>query len=308
MYLAQPAGSVDLAPYAWLTWGADAPRRPPAPRFAAGAGESDLAVLSRQGRSFRLAGRLLGQQTLERAASLYAVCRAVDDLADEAPDPAAAGEALREIRDDLAGSGRGVPLGSRFRDLGVDRQAATLLVETMLSDLGPVRIETEAALLGYAHGAAGTVGLMMCDVLGVTDPAARQRAIDLGIAMQLTNIARDVREDALRDRIYLPRDWLPDTLSPPTLPAHEAAVFQAVRRLLALADRYYRSGELGYPALPGRAALAIPVAAGLYRHIGRLVLRAGPAYLRGPRLVVGPFTRAALVAACICRHWPSRQR
>jgi phytoene synthase len=301
MYLAEQIDDVPFAPYAWLTWAAEAARgRPAAPAQQGVQTDSgDLAVLSRHGRSFRLAGRLLGPESFARAAALYATCRTIDDLADEAPDRAAAAIALRAISDDLAGSGPVTGLGSRFRSLGVDRQAAGSLVDTMLSDLGPVRIEDEAGLLRYAHGAAGTVGLMMCDVLGVTDPAARRHAIDLGIAMQLTNIARDVGEDARRDRMYLPRDWLPDRLSPASLDAHTGAAFQAVRRLLALADLYYRSGAHGYPALPGRSALAIPVAARLYRQIGRQVLAAGPGYLVGPRLVVGPATRVALVASCV---------
>lgn len=261
--------------------------------------QSDLAVLTLHGRSFRLAGRLLGRRTFNRAAGLYAVCRAIDDLADEAPDQMQARAVLLAVRADLD-AGRGhTELGSRMLALAVDREASLMLIDTMLSDLQPVRIADEAALLRYAHGAAGTVGLMMCDVLQVDDPAARPRAIDLGIAMQLTNIARDVREDAARDRVYLPRDWLPAATSPDTVADDASATYVAVRRLLELAERHYRSGALGYAALPGRAALAIPVAARLYREIGRQILRIGPDYLHLPRYVIPPPRRAMLVASCL---------
>jgi len=260
--------------------------------------DSDLAVLSLHGRSFRLAGRLLGHRTFARAAGLYAVCRAIDDLADEAPDPLLAGNALRALRIDIASQQGGTPLGRRLLDLRVDPHASLMLVDTMLSDLEPVRIADETALLRYAHGAAGTVGLMMCDVLQVIDPAARPRAVDLGIAMQLTNIARDVCEDADRDRLYLPQAWLPAPTAPAAILDDRDATYRAVQRLLALAEQFYQSGAAGYAALPGRAAVAIPVAAALYREIGRHILRIGPAYLDQPRYVIPPLVRGAVAARC----------
>lgn len=264
--------------------------------------QSDLAVLMTHGRSFRLAGRLLGRRMFRRAASLYAVCREIDDLADEAPDAAVARAALLTLHGEIVAGTAVTALGRRLLDLQVDRPASLMLVETMLSDLQPVRMADEAALLRYAYGAAGTVGVMMCDVLGVADPAARTRAVELGIAMQLTNIARDVCEDAARDRLYLPRHWLPDGATPDRLLLDEAATFGAVQRLLELAERHYRSGALGYAALPGRAALAIPVAARLYREIGMQILRIGPRYLHRPRYVIPAVRRVGLVAGCLARQ------
>ena len=269
-------------------------------------GCSDLAVLAQHGRSFRLAGSLLGRRMFSRAAGLYAVCRAIDDLADEAPDPVVAGDTLRALRQDIMRAQGGTALSRRLLDLKVDPQASLMLVETMLSDLQPVRIADEAALLRYAHGAAGTVGLMMCDVLQVVDATAKPRAVDLGIAMQLTNIARDVREDARRDRLYLPRDWLPPPASPTSLLDDRTAAFEAVQRLLALAERYYDSGALGYAALPGRASLAIPVAARLYQEIGRQILKIGPDYLSGPRHVIPARRRAVIVTGCLAQQAASR--
>ncbi len=262
----------------------------------------DLAVLAQHGRSFRLAGRLLGPAMLGRAARLYAVCRAIDDLADDSPDPVLAGETLRSLRADILDGRGATPLGGRLLSLRVDPCAAAALVDTMLADLASVHVADEAALLRYAYGAAGTVGLMMCDVLGVIDPAARPHAVDLGIAMQLTNIARDVREDALRGRLYLPASWLPPGTTAATVLDDEAVAFAAVRRLLGLAERCYRSGALGYAALPGRSAVAIPAAARLYREIGLRILRRGPAYLQRGRCVVPPARRLVLIAASMLRH------
>ncbi len=265
-------------------------------------GRDDLAVLARHGRSFRLAGRLLGPAMLSRAARLYAACRAIDDLADESPDPVLAGQVLRSLRADLLAGRGATPLGRRLLSLQVDPDAAAALVDTMLADLEPVQVADEAALLRYAYGAAGTVGLMMCDVLGVTDPAARPHAVDLGIAMQLTNIARDVGEDAGRGRLYLPRSWLPPGTTAATVLDDPAAAFAAVQRLLGVAEDRYRSGALGYAALPGRSAVAIPAAARLYREIGVRILRRGPAYLRQGRCVVSPVRRLVLIGASMLQH------
>ena len=255
-----------------------------------------LRVLSRHGRTFRLAGGLLPRGHLDAAAELYVFCRAVDDLADEAPDPAAARAALLALRDEVGQGTARSPLAARFAALRADPRATTAFIDTMLGDLAPVRIADEAELLRYAYGAAGTVGVLMCGVLGVRDPAAEPHAVDLGIAMQLTNIARDVVEDAARGRLYLPATWLPPGFGPPDIAANPQAVFAAVRRLLSLADQRYRSAARGYRHLPPRTRLAIRVAGRLYEEIGRRILRAGPAYLAAGRSIVPLPRKLALMA------------
>ena len=267
-----------------------------------------VAVLARHGRSFRLAGRLLPGAILADAASLYAFCRAMDDLADEAADRPAAQAALHAVRRAILHADRRHPEAAAFLALqdrtGVSTPAAISLIDTVLDDTGPVRIADEAALLKYAYGVAGTVGLMMCDVLDARSPWAAAHAIDLGIAMQLTNIARDVLEDAARGRIYLPAAWLPPGLDAAGIPHAPGPVFAAVEHLLARADRLYRSAELGYRHLPRRVRPAIRAAARLYEEIGLRVLRQGPGYLAAGRCVV-PMPRKLLVLA---RCLPERSR
>jgi len=262
-----------------------------------------ISVLGRHGRSFRLAGRLLPRAELQAAAQLYAFCRAVDDLADEAPDGAAARESLHLLARALRDENVRHPLARQFAPLarrGVHVEPAALLVETVLQDIGPVRVSDEAALLQYAHGAAGTVGIMMCDVLGVTHPAALPHAVDLGMAMQLTNIARDVAEDAARDRLYLPAGWLPAGYGPGDVRCSPAPAFVAMARVIARADLHYRSAERGYHYLPARVRAAIRAAARLYEAIGPRLLRQGPAYLAaGRRCVVPRWRRLALVGSCL---------
>ncbi len=262
-----------------------------------------VALLARHGRSFRLAGRLLPGAMLRDAAGLYAFCRTVDDLADGTGDPGAARAALRAVRTAIVAGDGGQPEAALFLDLrertGVAASAALCLVDTLLDDVGAVRVADEAALLRYAYGAAGTVGLMMCDVLGARDPGAGAHAIDLGIAMQLTNIARDVVEDAARDRLYLPAAWLPAGLGPADVADAAGPVFDAVREVLARAERRYRSAELGTRHLPARVRPAIRAASRLYEEIGLRVLRRGPGYLGEGRCVVPGPRRLVVLAGCL---------
>jgi phytoene synthase len=262
-----------------------------------------VAVLARCGRSFRLAGRLLPGDTLVEAARLYAFCRAVDDLADEATDMAAARAELLALRQAICDGDRTHVAAQPFLLLqarhGLSVRSAVTLIDTVTQDLAPVRLADEAALMGYAYGAAGTVGEMMCALLGVSTAQALPYAIDLGMAMQLTNIARDVIEDAGRGRIYLPATWLPDDVTPGTLPDCADAVFPAVRRLLEHAERRYRNGARGFAHLPPRVRPAIQAAAWLYEEIGVRILRQGPAYLSAGRCVVPTSRKLVLLVSCL---------
>jgi phytoene synthase len=268
-----------------------------------------VSIIARYGRSFRLAGRLLPGATFQDAAELYAFCRAVDDIADDAQDPAAVRDALLCVRRALLAGDRTQPLAARCLALhqkhGMDPHAATALLDTLLGDAGPVRMEDEAALLRYAYGVAGTVGLMMCGILGAHDARAAPHAIDLGIAMQLTNIARDVVEDAARGRLYLPASWLPRGLGPDRIATAPDAVFAAVQMVLERAGRRYRSAEAGISYLPARVRPSIRAAGALYEEIGRRILRSGPGYLLAGRCVVPPERRLWLVARSLWANVPS---
>ncbi len=260
--------------------------------------EAARLVLQKHGRTFHLASRLLGRRHAERAAVLYGFCRHVDDLADESGDARAATAALEKVRRAL-GTGQAEDpwtgaLLALQSDTGMSLAAAHSLLDGVQSDLSPVRLADEASLVRYAWQVAGTVGVMMCAVLDVHDPRAKPFAIDLGIAMQLTNIARDVGEDARMGRRYLPASWIGD------VPAAEIAapgvelqreLRGATRRLLRLADRYYASGEAGLAFLPLRARLAILAAGRMYRAIGG---RIAAADYRSwdQRAVVGPMAKA----------------
>jgi len=239
-------------------------------------------TLRYHGRTFHLASRVLPAQIRSRAARLYAFCRYVDDLADAEHDLVHAARELARLRDDLVRttprSAQSADFLALAADIGLPVAPAIDLIDTVSSDLAGRCLSSEAELVHYAYGVAGTVGQMMCSVLGAEDPRAEAHAVDLGIAMQLTNIARDVGEDAGMGRIYLPASWLgqlePGDILSPNI-RQQAALHQATARCLSLADRYYSSGLAGLCFLPNRCRYSIAVAAQVYRAIGDRVAGAG---------------------------------
>jgi phytoene synthase len=256
-------------------------------------------ALSHHGRTFALASRFLPASSRDDAAVLYALCRLIDDLADEAPDATRARSDLMALLDHLRahasdGAEPTTDLDATLQlpgtaDLvnawlevaqrrGVPLYPLEALVAGVLTDTGPVQVADDRELLTYCYRVAGTVGLLMCGVLDVHDPDSLPLAVELGIAMQLTNICRDVLEDADRGRVYLPADRLRAAgTSPEALLRGEAdptAVSRVVSDLLELADQRYARGEQGLIYLPHRCRFAIRAAARMYRAIGvRLRLR-----------------------------------
>lgn len=269
------------------------------------------ATLARQGRSFHWARRLLGATHADRATRLYAFCRRLDDLVDEAASPeearvalAAADRAIADGRSDDPVLCDGLAL---MRECGIEPGIVRELIAGMASDAETVRVADEAELLRYCYRAAGTVGLMMCRVLDAPEPAAAAHAVDLGIAMQLTNLCRDVAADARMGRRYLPAslvgDITPDALIEPSL-ALQPALRAAVARLLALAEVYYASGEAGLPFLPVRARAGILVAGRVYRAIGHRLAAREHAYWEGRAFV--PDWRKATITLTALTTQPLR--
>ena len=257
--------------------------------------EFDATSLRRNGKTFYFASRFLGTKHAIRAARLYAFCRHIDDMVDEADDAHLALEGLAQLERELTGRATACVQTRDFlalaRETGMSLDPVFALIEGVRSDLGTVALATEDELLRYAYRVAGVVGIMMCDVLDVPAPQARPFAIDLGIGMQLTNIARDVAEDAGLGRRYLPAAWVDSATAAQILhpdPALQAVIPCAQRRLLELADRFYASAERGLGHLPARARFAILVAARVYRRIGHKIARQGFATWRGRAYVSGP--------------------
>ena len=254
-------------------------------------------VLARHGKSFYWASKFLGIELADRAARLYQFCRYVDDLADgDLPDRQ---ESLEDIRARLAGKELAAgPEIEAFIALAnsnnIPLSAASELLDGMLSDQNPTAVADEAELLRYCHAVAGTVGLMMCRVLNCEEPRADSFAIDLGVAMQLTNISRDVLEDAKMGRRYLPASWAnftPAQIAKAGLGDEDTdcreQVAHGIARLLDLSEQYYASALLGIRLLPFRSRLSIAIALRVYRQIGWVLRRRNLAWWQGRVMVTG---------------------
>lgn len=270
------------------------------------------AALRRHGRSFHFASRLLGRDQADRAARLYAFCRALDDIADARADRS---EDLADVKAMLAGqaSVRHAPTADFLRlaeQTGMAFDPAYALIDGLIFDQGEVALCGTDELVRYAYQVAGTVGLMMCAVLECDTEPARAFAIDLGIAMQLSNIARDVAEDAAMGRRYLPAEWIGERDPADILAALDGSgpglreVRTARDLAVALAETYYDSAIDGLAYLPARARFAILAAALVYRRIGRQAHKAGAAGLTGRQVVTGP-VKIAVVVGGVLRHAPS---
>ncbi len=243
----------------------------------------DCSELMRHGsKSFFAASRLLPPRYRDAAVSLYAFCRVADDEVDTS---GASPDTLAGLHRRLDAIYAGMPF-----DIAADqafarvvhlhrlpRRVPLALLEGFEWDARGRRYETLDELYDYCARVAGTVGVMMALIMGVRDERALARACELGVAMQLTNIARDVGEDARMGRIYLPLAWLraegvaPDAwlMEPRCTPA----IANMVRRLLEIADEFYQRAEEGLWELPRGCRPAILAARLIYADIGSVIRR-----------------------------------
>ncbi len=248
------------------------------------------ASIQTHSKSFALASKLLPPRSRDDAAVLYAWCRAADDAIDESP-PAQQSQELARLRSELetvyGNQPVADPLLSAFRELlercSIPRHYPSELLAGMAMDAKAQNYPDVPTLMGYCYRVASTVGLMMCHVIGLGREQAMRHAAHLGMAMQLTNVCRDVMEDWQRERLYLP-DSLLERHGAGRLRSHlggefprelRAACAATVGELLDMADRYYRSADRGMRDLPWRAAFGVRTARLVYADIGRVLRKAG---------------------------------
>ena len=240
--------------------------------------DDDKIVLKKNGKSFHWAGKFLKKECINRAAELYSFCRILDDIADSGE--ANSYKCLINIKsiikknkitelENIYSIKYPKFLKSSSRKVVID------LIDGLILDQKGVLFKQEEELIRYSYHVAGTVGIMMCDALRCNNGLAKSFAIDLGIAMQLTNIARDVLEDAKMGRRYLPGSWV-QNISPKEIVLAAKTndlkkiriISKGIKKLLILSEQYYFSGDRGLAFLPFNTRVAISVASGVYREIG----------------------------------------
>ena len=238
-------------------------------------------------KSFAAASRLLAPQTRRSAVMLYAWCRYCDDVIDgqqlgftqaearSASAPPRIAELQEAVWKAYAGEQMSIPAFAALQQVVLEHGIPISLPLEHLAgfnmDVEEKHYETIEDTLEYCYRVAGVVGIMMALLMGVEDEPTLDRACDLGLAFQLTNIARDIIEDAEIGRCYLPADWLRDMGIPRAEIAdrkHRAALAGLASRLIETAEAYYVSARGGLSALPLRSAWAIATAHNVYREIG----------------------------------------
>ena len=234
--------------------------------------------------SFHAASRLLPADVRDPSLVLYAFCRLADDAVDLSVAPTGAVLRLSDRLDAVyAGRPANAPADRAFAAVveatEMPRALPEALLEGLAWDADGRRYDTLSDLLSYAARVAASVGAMMCVLMGVRGASTLARACDLGLAMQLTNVARDVGEDAGIGRLYLPRRWLAEAgLDPDAFlarPEGSPALTSVVSRLLMEAERLYARSEAGIGSLPLGVRPGIWAARSIYAGIGREVLRGG---------------------------------
>lgn len=249
-------------------------RRPEADAFAPDPWALCEAIAREHGRTFYLASRFLADHRRRAILAAYAYCRIADDLVDRSSGqhPGVITEALARWEDELIAPRHPVAVAFAHarRSFNIPIQPVRDLLTGIRMDLAGTRFATWAALYTYSYHVAGTIGLIVAPILGCTDRRALRHAAELGIAMQLTNILRDIGEDARRGRLYLPLDEIaafgcdPDGI----LQGQPGGRFTELLALQAQRARaLYASAEGGLRSLPPRGRFTALVASLLYAEI-----------------------------------------
>lgn len=259
-------------------------------------------ALARGSKSFHAAWRLLPRRLRDPIASFYAFCRVTDDAVDESADPAGAlARCLARTDAIFAGRPESDPVDRAFADTVATHALPRAPIDALLDgyrwDVERRAPRTRSELVGYAVRVAASVGVVSTYLMGPRDRATLARAAELGVAMQLTNVARDVGEDARHGRVYLPSVWLEEEHVPDLVahPRSSAALGRVVRRLLDEADTLYARAEPGILRLPSDCRLAIAAASRLYREIGQIVRENGYDAVSG-RASTTPLRKALVLA------------
>ena len=263
--------------------------------------ENVRAILRENGRTFWLASFFLPKANAEKATDLYAFCRIADDLADDyQPGNEAKLDSLSRFFSKASDSldcfsEWQQALFIRVRANTRSLQACVALIEGIQSDLEEAQFNEDRELLRYAYSVAGTVGIVMAELMQSKSAAATYHAIDLGVAMQLTNIARDVLEDAQRGRRYIPCETSVASIA---LGECDEAVKASIASVITLSKFYYRSGLAGLLYLPRIVRPCIYIMARTYSEIGGEILR-NRINWSGPRSVVSPLRKTWIVLSSL---------
>ena len=231
-------------------------------------------ILKHHAKSFYFAGLLLDKETLNNSAVLYAFCRQLDDAADLGLNNKEKVDVIVEdYRSVVSKNNVNIAFKELQKEFNLDQIFIDDLIDGVKADLDFKQPQTLKDLIIYSYKVAGTVGGLMAKILGAKDKNAWKFALDLGIGMQLTNISRDIKEDFLNKRIYIPKDMLNTVSNKDILdPVNKDAIFNITQEILNTANKYYESGMKGIAHIPNKNKFSILLAGHLYQSIGYKIL------------------------------------
>ena len=239
--------------------------------------------LKREGKSFYWASFFLPKSSKKKAGILYSICRYFDDIADKYSEDQT--NFLKDTIEEIK-KNKNNKVNIFLQKNKINNSIFIDLIEGLILDQQKIRIQNKEELIKYSYHVAGTVGLMMSKIIGVKHKKAARSAIDLGIGMQLTNIARDVYEDSKMKRIYLPANWIPDISLKNLTDLHNKSsekdkrISNAIHEVIDLSDKFYENGFAGLKYIPLSTRLGIFIAANVYRGIGIKIKSNKKKYLR----------------------------
>ncbi len=267
-------------------------------------------LMRKHGKTFYWASFFLDKSKMQAIYSIYSFCRKVDDMVDEAKNPDIAKKRLLIFMEAWK-RGKSHPVINLLSDIPKENWPNQKLVKNFLngqiSDIKFSSFKSEKSLIIYCYQVAGTVGLMVCDIFGVKDKKMRYFAIDLGIAMQLVNISRDIYEDSLRNRVYLPESLIGKYSAKEIAnPNKEAArkIDEARKKIIKLANIYFDSASRAIDHLPKGASLAVKLASALYQQIGYQLMKAQYVH-NEKRCYVSNFSKLLITLGIITKYLTS---
>jgi phytoene synthase len=232
--------------------------------------------IKHHGKSFYWAGKFLEKEIFDDCSILYAFCRVVDNLVDEKSN--SKNNIKKFIKDYQNKSSKNLVI-NKFKKIEAKYKIPKKYIQDLFYgvnlDTKPVKIKTTKELLKYSYYVAGTVGAMMAYIFNTTNSKAIKCAINLGIAMQLTNISRDVLKDACLQRIYIPKNFIKENIVAKDIVNNnfnKKNLFFSIKKLILLADKYYNSGNNGIKFLPKKIRFPIFLASSIYQNIGKKIL------------------------------------
>jgi phytoene synthase len=232
--------------------------------------------IKHHGKSFYWAGKFLKKEIFYDCSILYAFCRVVDNLVDEKSD--SKNNIKNFIKDYQSKNSKNLVI-NKFKKIEAKYKIPKKYVQDLFYgvslDTKPLKIKTTKELLKYSYYVAGTVGAMMAYIFNTTNSKAIKCAVDLGIAMQLTNISRDVVKDAYLQRIYIPENFLKENITVKNIinnNFNKKKLFFSIKKIILLAEKYYISGNSGIKFLPRTIKFPIFLASKIYQGIGKKIL------------------------------------